>query len=217
MTFPVLGMRIGESEKRGRSSLNARRLARAASGRPRAPIAGKTSFPARWLLEHLEQASVGGRQAMGAGFSGMLLGSVSSAVAHSVRIPVIVVRPSQSTGTGESNRRLRMNACASLLGGRTRPIWLAVTAGLGARDDSTPPSRGVPSMIKEIFASALPHDCRKHADDTLESTAAGDPYGSRSSLLGLPTGAHPDCDGDVSRRWAADTIHAADALTAALL
>ncbi|OSC40550.1 universal stress protein [Mycobacterium decipiens] len=94
--FPVLGMDWPDRENREEEVL-AERLAGWQEQYPdvrvhRSLVCDK---PARWLLEHSEQAQlvVLGSHGRG-GFSGMLLGSVSSAVAHSVRIPVIVVRPS---------------------------------------------------------------------------------------------------------------------------
>ncbi|EFD77721.1 cation diffusion facilitator family transporter [Mycobacterium tuberculosis T85] len=59
-----------------------------------------------------------------------------------------------------------------MLGGRTRPIWPAVTKGLRPMTHDHAHSRGVPAMIKEIFAPHS-HDAADSVDDTLESTAAG--------------------------------------------
>jgi nucleotide-binding universal stress UspA family protein len=92
--FPVLGMDWRDRESEGREVL-AERLAGWQEQYPdvrvkRLVVCDK---PARWLLEESERAQlvVVGSRGRG-GFPGMLLGSVSSAVAQSATVPVIVVR-----------------------------------------------------------------------------------------------------------------------------
>jgi nucleotide-binding universal stress UspA family protein len=94
--FPVLGMDWHERESQGEEVL-AERLAGWQDQYPdvrvrRVLVCDK---PVRWLLEEAERAQlvVVGSHGRG-GFPGMLVGSVSSAVAHSAKIPVIVHRPS---------------------------------------------------------------------------------------------------------------------------
>ncbi|BBX73320.1 universal stress protein [Mycobacterium shinjukuense] len=94
--FPVLGMDWRDREREGEEVL-AERLAGWQEQYPdvrvrRSLVCDK---PAHWLLEGAERAQlvVVGSRGRG-GFPGMLLGSVSSAVAHSAKVPVIVVRPS---------------------------------------------------------------------------------------------------------------------------
>jgi nucleotide-binding universal stress UspA family protein len=92
--FPMLGMDWRESEAEGQELL-AERLAGWQGQYPdfcvkRLLFCDKLS---RWLLEDSEPARlvVVGSHGRG-GFAGMLLGSVSSAVAQSARVPVVVVR-----------------------------------------------------------------------------------------------------------------------------
>ena len=92
--FPVLGMDWRDRESEGEEVL-AERLAGRQEEYPdvhvqRLLVCDK---PAQWLLEQSEHAQlvVVGSHGRG-GFPGMLLGSVSSAIAHSAKIPVIVVR-----------------------------------------------------------------------------------------------------------------------------
>jgi nucleotide-binding universal stress UspA family protein len=92
--FPVLGMDWHERESEGQEVL-AERLAGWQEQYPdvrvkRLLVCDK---PARWLLEESKRAQlvVVGSRGRG-GFPGMLLGSVSSAVAQSATVPVIVVR-----------------------------------------------------------------------------------------------------------------------------
>ena len=94
--FPMLGMDWRDSERKGHEIL-AERLAGWQEEYPDVRI--ERSFfcdqPSRWLLKESERAQlvVVGSHGRG-GFPGMLLGSVSSAVAQSATVPVIVVRGS---------------------------------------------------------------------------------------------------------------------------
>ncbi len=92
--FPMLGMDWRDREHEGQEVL-AERLAGWQEQYPgvhveRLLVCDK---PARWLLEKSERAQlvVVGSRGRG-GFSGMLLGSVSSAIAQSATVPVVVVR-----------------------------------------------------------------------------------------------------------------------------
>lgn len=92
--FPVLGMDWRDREREGQEIL-AERLAGWQERYPDVHVE-RLLFcdkPSRWLLEESERAQlvVVGARGRG-GFPGMLLGSVSSAVAQSAKVPVIVVR-----------------------------------------------------------------------------------------------------------------------------
>ncbi|MGE2815173.1 universal stress protein [Mycobacterium heidelbergense] len=92
--FPMLGMDWRDSETKGQEVL-AERLAGWQERYPDVRV-NRLLFcdkPSRWLLQESENAQlvVVGSHGRG-GFRGMLLGSVSSAVAQSARVPVIVVR-----------------------------------------------------------------------------------------------------------------------------
>ena len=92
--FPVLGMDWRDREREGQEIL-AERLAGWQERYPDVHVE-RLLFcdkPSHWLLEESEHAQlvVVGSRGRG-GFPGMLLGSVSSAVAQSAKVPVIVVR-----------------------------------------------------------------------------------------------------------------------------
>lgn len=92
--FPVLGMDWHEREDQGRELL-AERLAGWQEQYPDVPVKRMLvcDKPARWLIDESNGAQliVLGNRGRG-GFPGLLLGSVSSKVAQSARVPVIVVR-----------------------------------------------------------------------------------------------------------------------------
>ena len=92
--FPILGMDWRDSEREGQEIL-AERLAGWQERYPDVHVE-RLIFcdkPSRWLREQSERAQlvIVGSHGRG-GFPGMLLGSVSSAVAQSATVPVIVVR-----------------------------------------------------------------------------------------------------------------------------
>ncbi len=92
--FPILGMDWRERENEGHEIL-AERLAGWQEQYPDVHVQRKIHCdkPSHWLLKESERAQlvVVGSHGRG-GFPGMLLGSVSSAVAQSARVPVVVVR-----------------------------------------------------------------------------------------------------------------------------
>ncbi|AQA06695.1 universal stress protein [Mycobacterium sp. MS1601] len=93
--LPVIGLDWREFEQRGEEVLG-ERLAGWQEQYPDVTVRRRVlcDKPAHWLLEEGRDAQliVVGSHGRG-GFSGMLLGSVSSAVAHSAHVPVMVVRP----------------------------------------------------------------------------------------------------------------------------
>lgn len=92
--FPVLGMDWREYEEQGQEILG-ERLAGWQEQYPDVAVQRRLECdqPAHWLIEESRHAQlvVVGSHGRG-GFTGMLLGSVSSAVAQSAAVPVIVVR-----------------------------------------------------------------------------------------------------------------------------
>ncbi|MGZ4578197.1 MAG: universal stress protein [Mycobacterium sp.] len=92
--FPILGMDWHDREKEAQEVL-AERLAGWQERYPDVHVERKLfcDKPSEWLLKESERAQlvVVGSRGRG-GFPGMLLGSVSSAVAQSARVPVLVVR-----------------------------------------------------------------------------------------------------------------------------
>ena len=92
--FPVLAMDWHDREREAQEIL-AERLAGWQEQYPDVQVERKLycDKPSHWLLEEAQHAQlvVVGNRGRG-GFPGMLLGSVSSAVAQSARVPVIVVR-----------------------------------------------------------------------------------------------------------------------------
>ncbi|OBF09737.1 universal stress protein [Mycobacterium sp. ACS4054] len=92
--FPILGMDWHDREKEAQEIL-AERLAGWQERHPEVHVERKLfcDKPSEWLLKESERAQlvVVGSRGRG-GFPGMLLGSVSSAVAQSARVPVVVVR-----------------------------------------------------------------------------------------------------------------------------
>lgn len=94
--YPMIGVNWRDSENKGEQVLN-ERLAGWQERYPGVPVERLLvcDKPSRWLLKESERAQlvVVGSHGRG-GFTGMVLGSVSSAVAQSARVPVIVVRPS---------------------------------------------------------------------------------------------------------------------------
>ncbi len=94
--FPMLGMDWRDSEAKGEEIL-AERLAGWHEQYPDVRVRRLVfcDKPSRWLLQESEhtQLVIVGSHGRG-GFAGMLLGSVSSAVAQSATVPVIVVRAS---------------------------------------------------------------------------------------------------------------------------
>jgi nucleotide-binding universal stress UspA family protein len=94
--FPVLGMDWREYRDEGQEVL-AERLAGWQEQYPDVAVRRRLvcDRPAHWLIEESRHAQlvVVGSHGRG-GFAGMVLGSVSSAVAQSARVPVIVARRS---------------------------------------------------------------------------------------------------------------------------
>jgi nucleotide-binding universal stress UspA family protein len=92
--FPILGMDWQEYEDKGHEVLG-ERLAGWQEQYPDVVVRRRIvcDRPARWLIEESQQAQlvVVGSHGRG-GFAGMLLGSVSTAVAEAANAPVIVVR-----------------------------------------------------------------------------------------------------------------------------
>ena len=92
--FPILGMDWHKYEDQGLEVLG-ERLAGWQEQYPDVHVRRRIvcDLPARWLIDESEQAQlvIVGSHGRG-GFTGMLLGSVSTAVAESAKAPVIVVR-----------------------------------------------------------------------------------------------------------------------------
>ncbi|BAX92945.1 universal stress protein [Mycobacterium shigaense] len=92
--FPMVGMDWQDSEARGREVL-AERLAGWHEQYPDVPVRRVICCdkPSKWLLDESKDAQlvIVGSHGRG-GFTGMLLGSVSSTVAQAATVPVIVVR-----------------------------------------------------------------------------------------------------------------------------
>jgi nucleotide-binding universal stress UspA family protein len=92
--FPILGMDWHQYEDEGHQVL-AERLTGWQERYPDVQVRRRVvcDQPARWLLDESEHAQlvVVGSRGRG-GFKGMLLGSVSTAVAQGAKAPVVVVR-----------------------------------------------------------------------------------------------------------------------------